>query len=331
MPWTTTPPGGRRSAYGWSTNPAPIAPPVQRGPGWFVSLHELAAAASISVADAGLVVRTVAEARGISLPDAALLVHMTAQASSLSSATAAVVEHLFADAPAASVSTPAALVVPQLVAQALGVSFDAAVLVLKAGAAASSASNGVAANAFPAMAPLPQQFATAGNYTYTIPYWCRFIDIVVLGGGGGGQASAALFNYGAPGEPGEWRSVTIERGVDIPWALASITGSVGNGGAGGIGPSILPGAWGDATTANYGSTLSAPGGSGGIGWAGSQALSRGKSPGNFTHNGQLYTGGAAVTGNNQPGNPPGGSGSGSAQFSSGSNGARGAVWFRAYQ
>lgn len=85
MPWTPTPPAARRSSYGWSTNPAPLAQPAPVGPGWFVSLHEPAAALSISTGDARVVVQTVAQARGISEADAALLVHMIGQASSVSS------------------------------------------------------------------------------------------------------------------------------------------------------------------------------------------------------------------------------------------------------
>ncbi|AGK85735.1 hypothetical protein 33D_0053 [Mycobacterium phage 33D] len=184
------------------------------------------------------------------------------------------------------------------------------------------------------MAPLPQQFTAAGNYTYAIPYWCRFIDIVVLGGGGGGQASAALFNYGAPGDPGQYQAVTLERGVDIPWAVAAITGTVGDGGSAWGTYGAIPGGPGGNTTATFtgGGTLSGPGGGGGIGWA-TQAGSRGPGPGNFTYNGQLYVGGGlADQGANKPGKPPGGAGSGNSPGAGGAGpGAPGAVWFRAYQ
>ncbi|AIS74085.1 minor tail protein [Mycobacterium phage Anubis] len=189
---------------------------------------------------------------------------------------------------------------------------------------------------WPAFTEATTEFTTVGAYTYYIPANCRFLDIIVLGGGGGGQASLALFNVGASGLPGTWSGVTLKRGVDIPWGLAQITGNVADGGPGGLGPSILPGAWGEASTANYtllngsSATLTANGGSGGIGWADRNGA-RGKSPGNFTWNGKLYVGGAAATGDNQPGKPPGGSGSGHYPgFGSGQNGARGQVWIRAY-
>ncbi|AYB69929.1 hypothetical protein SEA_MUCHMORE_7 [Mycobacterium phage MuchMore] len=189
---------------------------------------------------------------------------------------------------------------------------------------------------WPAFTEATTEFTTEGAYTYNIPANCRFLDIIVLGAGGGGQALLAILNVGASGLPGEWNSVTLQRGVDIPWGLAQITGSVAKGGAGGLGPSILPGAWGEASTANYtllngsSATLTANGGSGGIGWADRNGA-RGKSPGNFTWNGKLYVGGGAATGDNQAGKPPGGSGSGHYPgFGSGQSGARGQVWIRAY-
>ncbi|AIK68958.1 minor tail protein [Mycobacterium phage Tiffany] len=153
---------------------------------------------------------------------------------------------------------------------------------------------------WPAFTEATTEFTTVGAYTYNIPANCRFLDIIVLGAGGGGQASLAILNVGASGLPGEWNSVTLQRGVDIPWGLSQITGSVANGGSGGIG-------WADRNGA------------------------RGKSPGNFTWNGKLYVGGGAATGDNQAGKPPGGSGSGHYPgFGSGQSGARGQVWIRAY-
>ncbi|AGI61685.1 minor tail protein [Mycobacterium phage BTCU-1] len=184
---------------------------------------------------------------------------------------------------------------------------------------------------WPAFTEVTQSFTAAGSYTFSIPANCRYIDIIVLGGGGGGQASLALFNVGASGAPGQWNSITLKRGVDIPWSVTQITGSVGAAGPGGLGPSILPGGAGGDTTANYGSgTITGPGGAGGLGWA-SREGARGDSPGNLTFNGKTYIGGGASTGDNQAGKPPGGSGSGHYPgFGSGQNGAPGAAWFRAY-
>ncbi|QXN73845.1 hypothetical protein SEA_EAGLEPRIDE_6 [Mycobacterium phage Eaglepride] len=184
---------------------------------------------------------------------------------------------------------------------------------------------------WPAFTEITETF-TATPWQFLIPANCRYLDVIVLGGGGGGQASAALFNYGAPGAPGSWNGITLQRGVDIPWDIAAIAGVIGGAGAGGIGPSVIPGGPGGDTTATItgiGSLVGA-GGAGGLGWAASPTAGRGKSPGNFTFNGKTYIGGAAVTSNGGAGQPPGGSGSGSPQFSSGANGARGQAWVRAY-
>ncbi|AYN57198.1 minor tail protein [Mycobacterium phage BoostSeason] len=341
MAWSTNPQSAQRDKYGWSTNPAPLSPPAPRGPGWFVSLHELAAALSISEPDAALVVRTVAEARGISLPEAALLVHMTGQASSASSSAASIVERQVADALAASVSVARADVVPQLVAQALGVDVATALLVLKFSGDGSSASAAEAANAFPATAPLPQQFTAAGNYTYTIPYWCRFIDVVVLGGGGGGQGSGSSLVDGFGAKAGDWATWTLERGVDIAWTLATITGTVGNFGAGGnAGAGAIPGIPGSPGSASTAvatgkGTLRGDGGPGGaLGiWGADKS---GQGPGTLNYNGQDYVGGTNTANQGSAkGNPPGGGGAGAAGGifigTRGGDGAVGRVWFRAYQ
>ncbi|ATE84749.1 hypothetical protein OKCENTRAL2016_5 [Mycobacterium phage OKCentral2016] len=165
-----------------------------------------------------------------------------------------------------------------------------------------------------------------------IPWDLAVISGVVGGGGGGGQASAAWLNVGQPGAPGSWNGVTLKRGVDIPWDLAVISGVVGGGGSGGIGPSVMPGLPGaDSTLLVSGQTVAVgQAGGGGLGWA-DRAGARGRSPGNYTYNGRLYVGGAAATGDNQPGKPPGGSGSGHYPgFGSGQSGAAGAVWVYAY-
>ncbi|AFF28305.1 minor tail protein [Mycobacterium phage Twister] len=185
---------------------------------------------------------------------------------------------------------------------------------------------------WPAFTPTPQQFTTAGAWQFVIPANCRFIDVILLGGGGGGQASAAWLNVGQPGAPGSWNGVTLKRGVDIPWDLAVISGVVGGGGSGGIGPSVMPGLPGaDSTLLVSGQTFATgQGGGGGLGWS-TREGARGRSPGNLTYNGRLYVGGAAVTSDNGRGNPPGGSGSGHYPgFGSGQNGAPGAVWIYAY-
>lgn len=187
---------------------------------------------------------------------------------------------------------------------------------------------------FPPTAEVTDTVTAGGNYTHTLRRWGNFLDIVLLGGGGGGQASASFFAYGAPGTPGLYSVVTLVRGTDFPWSLLTFTGTVGTGGSGGIGPSVLPGAGGNATTATFagGGTLSAAGGNGGLGFASNPATNgRGPGPGNQVFNGKTYTGGGTSTSNGGPGVAPGGAGSGSGQFSSGGSGAVGRAWYRTYQ
>ncbi|AQT28407.1 hypothetical protein PBI_BLUEBIRD_5 [Mycobacterium phage BlueBird] len=186
---------------------------------------------------------------------------------------------------------------------------------------------------WPDFSEITQSFTTAGAYAFNIPANCRYIDIIALGGGGGGQASAALFNYGAPGAPGQYQAVTLKRGVDIPWGVTQITGTVGDGGTAWTIYGAIPGGPGGNTTATFtgGSTLTASGGAGGLGWA-TASGSRGPGPGNFTWNGKLYVGGGlADQGAVKAGKPPGGAGSGNYPGAGGAGpGAPGAVWIRAY-
>ncbi|QGJ87735.1 hypothetical protein SEA_BIANCATRI92_8 [Mycobacterium phage BiancaTri92] len=186
---------------------------------------------------------------------------------------------------------------------------------------------------FPAFTEVTQQFNTAGDYAFNIPFNCRFLDVIVLGGGGAGQASAAFLNYGQPGAPGSWAGVTLKRGVDIPWGVLQITGTVGAGGAAWTIYGAIPGGPGGASTATFtgGGTLQGNGGAGGVGWA-TAAGSRGPGPGNFTWNGKLYVGGGlADQGAVKNGLPPGGAGSGNYPGGGGAgNGAPGSVWIRAY-
>ena len=224
-----------------------------------------------------------------------------------------------------------------------GLGADAA-LVPKVGASAFDTGLGAdsAAGLFTAHAPAPTAITTIGAYTYPIPVWCRYIDVVLLGGGGGGEGGG----WGLPGGGGYgglWAWVTLERGVDIAWAVKQITGSVPDGGNGG-GSGPIPGggsAGGNATaTPTGGSTVTANGGAGRSGAGGSNQAGFLTSNGNTNGgrdlllNGVTYTAGALVTsGNGGAGNPPGGPGRGANSFSGSpaGKGARGQVWFRAYQ
>lgn len=176
------------------------------------------------------------------------------------------------------------------------------------------------------------------NFTHTIRRWANFLDLVALGGGGSGQASAAYFNYGAPGNPGQWATYTASRGptndlnsAQIAWTETQITGTTGNGAPAAAGPSTLPGSSGGDTTIVLAiGTLTGNGGSGGLGWASSSNYGPGPSPNTLTYNTKNYPGGADNT-TRAAGKPPGGAGSGSGGFSSSYAGARGGAWIRSYQ
>ncbi|QWY79548.1 hypothetical protein SEA_SCOUT_5 [Mycobacterium phage Scout] len=182
---------------------------------------------------------------------------------------------------------------------------------------------------WPAFTPQEQIFNVVGAYTYNIPANCRFIDVILLGGGGGGKGLGLIGLWGEGGKAGTWQAFTLQRGVHIPWSATQIVGQIGAGGAqsntsGGNGGS------GEPTTAVvpvFG-TVAAAGGDGGT----QQNLDTpGKSPGNITHNGRTYVGGAQQNSPQTAGNPPGGGGGGATiTFGRGGAGARGQAWFYAY-
>ncbi|AOT25767.1 minor tail protein [Mycobacterium phage Tortellini] len=191
--------------------------------------------------------------------------------------------------------------------------------------------------AFTSMAAVETSYTTPGAYTYKIPVWCRYVDIVLCGSGRGGNGNSGAL-AGAGGNAGGWAGTTLERGVSIGWEIITITIVVPDGGNGGSGAVIGvggQGANGSAATASVVSGspfLSAPGGSGER--SGNQS---GGSPGNYTYSGwKTFTGGAETTsGNGTAGNPPGGGGrGGNGNFigtNSGGKGAPGAAYLRARQ
>jgi len=160
-----------------------------------------------------------------------------------------------------------------------------------------------------------------GYYTYALPYWAQYVDIVLLGGGGGGDDGVTLSN-GKGGDHGNWQVATLERGVDIPWESTSITGYVGAGGAHNEGNGEV------TTAAATGMTeLSAAGGAGGA-----SGNFHGLSPGNRTLNYKLYQGGGEVSSFGDDGEAPGGGGAGGAALNGDAGaGAAGHAWFRAYR
>ncbi|ASR87196.1 minor tail protein [Mycobacterium phage LastHope] len=335
MAWAPTPPGRRTGQRGWTTDPAALTSPPR--PGWIVSVHELAAALSVSHTEAALAIRATAAALSISRADAAVLLRMTAPATSVSTATAAAREHYFAEAAAVSTSKIAAAALVRAVAAAVNVSSTTAATLLRSTAVATSASKASASAAFPAMGTVEQAFVTVGEFAFVIPYQCRFIDVVLVGAGAGGNGGGGAFQSGHGGEGGKWAAITLERGVHIPWTTAVIVCIVRVGGTAGSGATV----GGIATDGNP-TTAQADG------WAGltaSGGLHRerigllhqpGDGPGDFMFNNVPYIGGAPTnSGNGTPGNPPGGAGrggnGGAFVGSNGGVGAPGAAYLRAYQ
>lgn len=178
--------------------------------------------------------------------------------------------------------------------------------------------------AFPANPPTTQEFVPAGNYTYNIPYWCTYIDLILLGGGGGGANAIGGVIPGAGGQAGFWTTTTVQRGLEIPFTTTSIAITVGPGGGGAAnaGPTTA--------TATGMAPQSALGGTQGAGTNGTT----GESPGNKVYNGVTYTGGAAQNTPGAAGNAPGGGGGGANPLLGAPTpgaGAGGAAWVVARQ
>lgn len=180
-----------------------------------------------------------------------------------------------------------------------------------------------------------------GTTTYVIPVWCRYIDVVLLaGGGGGGGAGGNPLYPGEGGDAAAFVTQRLERGVDISWATGTLTVSVGDGGAAGVGGPIggTASAGGPTTLSAVGlSTITASGGRGGTGSAvGITYDQNGDGVVPVTFNGVAYNGGGPVmSGNGTVGNAPGGGGRGGNAGiflgSAGGKGAPGQAWLRAYQ
>jgi hypothetical protein len=178
--------------------------------------------------------------------------------------------------------------------------------------------------AFPLNPPATTEYPLAGNYTYDIPYWCTYIDLILLGGGGGGANALGGVVPGAGGQAGFWTTTTVQRGLEIPFTTTSIAVTVGPGGGGA--------ANGGSTTATA-TGMAAQTAIGGTQGAGTNGT-RGESPGQVTYQGQTFTGGAAQNTAGAAGNAPGGGGAGAnplAGAPTSGAGAHGAAWIVARQ
>ena len=184
--------------------------------------------------------------------------------------------------------------------------------------------------AFPPNGPTTTKFASSGSFD--IPYWCTFIDLILVGGGGGGSYSG--FANGVGGAGGQLVGQTFQRGNQIPWTTTTITVTVGSGGTAGTG-SAGPTA-GSPTTATWTGKAGMPLAAGGGGAMASPMGQTGTatSPENVTVNGTPYAGGANQTTTGAGGNAPGGGGAGGSGLAlevAGGAGAGGAAYVVARQ
>ena len=178
----------------------------------------------------------------------------------------------------------------------------------------------------PETKPETQEYDKAGPYSYSIPFWCTIIDVILLGAGGGGGYGGAN-DVGGGG--GSWKTTTLQRGSDIPWASTTISVTVGQGGIGGT-LSAPQGSPGGDTTATWDTTTGTA--SGGAARGSSSGVSGdGPSPSSESIGDASLNGGIAQPTAGADGNPPGGGGAGGGGLKQGGAGADGAAVFVARQ
>jgi hypothetical protein len=177
---------------------------------------------------------------------------------------------------------------------------------------------------FPGNDPAPQEYPSAGTSPFAIPFWCTTIDLILLGAGGGGTYFGDRFGVG--GGAGEWQTVTLRRGSDIPWAATTINVTVGQGGLGGT-PSADATPGGD-TTASWDTatgTAQQVASGGGAGASATGQSGDGPNPASQSVDDSKLTAGTAQLNLAAAGNPPGGGGAGGDLISPGGAGADGAA------
>lgn len=175
--------------------------------------------------------------------------------------------------------------------------------------------------------PVTQFWDSSGSYTFTVPSWANFLDIIALGAGGGGGDTDGS-STGSGGGAGNWDIVTIARASG--WPTGNVTVNVGGGGHAASYGSAASGSPGGASSASGTgmSTVSGAGGSGGAYAGGSQ---NGGSPIDQTYLGTTYISGAGDT-TGTGAIAPGGGGIGNNTYSASATfGADGKVWIVARQ
>ena len=178
---------------------------------------------------------------------------------------------------------------------------------------------------FPENKPVTQEYTVAGAYTYEIPYWCSAIDLILLGAGGGGTYGG--INNGVGGGAGSWKTATLQRGPDVPWATPTISIAVGQGGAPGAASGASAMAGGNTTAgweSSSGPTTETASG-GGAGASSSGQVGDGPNPASQSIGDAALTAGTAQPAAGANGNAPGGGGAGSDVISRGGGGADGAA------
>lgn len=335
MTWSTAPaaPLDTKRA-GWWINPPPQA--VASSPGWYWAPAAIARSQGDGSGVAPAVPTSTAHSTGAGsgVSHAALTSVVEAVSQSAGAGSAFANAKVIGSSGGFGASAGAARAKPVGTSEGSGRAVGS-VVVRQVAAAIQAGGSGAAASRFSSMPPATQQITAAGVYTYSIPVWCRFIDILVLGAGGGGNEGMGAFQTGGGGGEGAWQTLTLERGVHLSWGTSSITGSVGVGGDGG--KPFTAAVNGQPSTAAYqnlsGTSVTATA-NGGTKGKGQLVQQPGYSPGSQTINGQTYSGGTGGTGNGGTGGiGAGGAGGNGGAFSGspGGKGGNGSAWFRAYQ
>jgi hypothetical protein len=86
---------------------------------------------------------------------------------------------------------------------------------------------------FPVFAPVTAtRIGGTTDLVFTIPYWCKKLDVAVLGGGASGDVGGAGFNTGAGGGQAVWTTQTWIRGTTFAWTDLTATLAPGSAGGG---------------------------------------------------------------------------------------------------
>ena len=174
-------------------------------------------------------------------------------------------------------------------------------------------------------------YTQPGTSTYTIPDWAVAIDVIAVGGGGGGGQGFTGGAWNRGGGAGQWATVRLNSGDFQPGDKLTVT--VGSGGAGGNGATILntpgPASPGKTSSVIGRRSITAAGGA-----AAGSPTQWGASPGTMVFY-ATYPGGVTAQNQAAPGGVPGAGGAASKGETftigrPGGAGGSGRVWIRAY-